>query len=621
MGRHRSATAAFCLALAGILLTGLIATTSYATEPVWRHGVSLIGPVKYPKGFKHFDYVNPNAPKGGSVRFGTTGTFDTLNPILPKGNRATGLNLAYETLMTPSFDEASTEYGLLAEELSYPDDFSSVTYRLRKEARWHDGKPVTPEDVIWSFNIIKEIDVQRAFYYKHVTTAEKSGPHEVTFTFDQSGNRELPQIVGQLLVLPKHWWEGTDGSGKKRDIRASTLEPPLGSGPYKVARVDPGRSISYQLVDDYWGRDLNVNVGSYNIAEIRYEYFRDNTAQFEAFKSGGLDWRNENTAKVWATQYEFPAVKNKQVVLNMYENSYRTSGVMVGFIPNMRKEMFKDVRLRQALDLAFNFEELNRSIFYGQYERINSYFFGSSLAATGLPEGRELEILKGLKNPIPEEVFTEEFKNPTGANRSDERKNRRSALRLLKAAGYEIKQGLAIDPKTGKPLTIELLLNGPTFEGIALRYLNSLKRIGITLKLRVVDSSQFIERVRNREFDMMYAGWGQSLSLGNEQLDFFGSDAADKPTSRNYGGIKNPAIDEIIQLILKAKDREELVAISKAYDRVLLWNRYLIPGWTLRASRIARWDKYSHPDPLPEFAVGFPTIWWYDEAKAAKIKQ
>ncbi|MEM8644923.1 MAG: ABC transporter substrate-binding protein, partial [Pseudomonadota bacterium] len=333
------------------------------------------------------------------------------------------------------------------------------------------------------------------------------------------------------------------------------------------------------------------------------------------------DWRSENTARVWATQYEFPAVKNNQVVLNTYENSFRTSGVMVGFIPNLRREKFQDVRLRQALDLAFNFEELNRSIFYGQYERINSYFYGSSLASQGLPEGRELEILKGLKNPIPEEVFTQEFKNPTGENRSDERKNRRAALRLLKSAGYDIKEGLAIDPKTNEPLTIELLLNGPTFEGIALRYLNSLKRIGITLKLRVVDSSQFIERVRNREFDIMYAGWGQSLSLGNEQLDYFGSDAADKPTSRNYGGIKNPAIDELIQLILKAKDRAELVAVSKAYDRVLLWNRYLIPGWTLRSSRIARWDKYAHPDPLPEYAVGFPTVWWYDEAKAAKIKQ
>ncbi|NNF79557.1 MAG: ABC transporter substrate-binding protein, partial [Rhizobiales bacterium] len=304
MGCQRRRTAAFSLALAGLLLTGVMATVSQAQDAVWRHGVSLIGPVKYPKGFKQFDYVNPNAPKGGSVRFGTTGTFDTLNPVLPKGNRATGLNLAYETLMTPSFDEASTEYGLLAEELSYPDDFSSVTYRLRKEARWHDGKPVTPEDVIWSFNTIKEIDVQRAFYYKHVKTAEKTGEREVTFKFDQTGNRELPQIVGQLTVLPKHWWEGNDAAGKKRDIRSSTLEPPLGSGPYKVGKVDPGRSIGYQLVDDYWGRDINVNVGSHNIAEIRYEYFRDNTAQFEAFKSGSLDWRNESTAKVWATQYE-----------------------------------------------------------------------------------------------------------------------------------------------------------------------------------------------------------------------------------------------------------------------------------------------------------------------------
>lgn len=591
-----------------------------ANDKVWRHGVSLVGPVKYPENFERFDYVNPDAPKGGTVRFGDTGTFDTINPILPKGNRASGLGLTYETLMKSSMDEISAEYGLLAEALSYPEDYSSVTYRLRKNARWHDGKPVTPEDVVWSFNIIKEIDVQRAFYYKHVKTAEKTGDNEVTFTFDQKGNRELPQIVGQLLILPKHWWEGTAPDGKKRDIRSSSLEPPVGSGPYKVTKVDPGRSIAYGRVADYWGRDLNVNIGYNNFDEIRFEYFRDETAQFEAFKSGALDWRTESTAKKWATQYEFPAVKSGKVVLNKYENSYRTSGVMLGWIPNMRKKLFQDIRLRQALDLAFDFEQLNKTIFYGQYERVDSYFYGSSLASTGLPEGRELEILKSLKSPIPEEVFTKEFANPKFDSRRDQRNNRRQALRLMKELGYKYENGLAVDPATGKPLEIELLLNGPVFEGIALRYLKGLKQIGITLKLRVVDSSQFIERVRSREFDLMYSGWGQSLSPGNEQLDFFGSEAADKPTSRNYGGIKNPAVDELIQKIIFAKDRDELVAASKAYDRVLLWNRYLVPGWTLRASRIARWDRYAHPDPLPEYAVGFPQIWWYDAAKDAKLK-
>ncbi|MEM7424890.1 MAG: extracellular solute-binding protein [Pseudomonadota bacterium] len=594
--------------------------SSLAEEKVWRHGVSLIGPVKYPKDFKNFDYVNPKAPKGGTVRFGATGTFDTLNIVLPKGNRAGGLGFVYETLMKGSLDEVSTEYGLLAEELSYPADFSSVTYRLRKNARWHDGRPVTPEDVIWSFNVTKELDVQRAFYYKHVETAEKTGSHEVTFKFDQTGNRELPQIVGQLFVLPKHWWEGTGPDGKKRDIRASTLEPPVGSGPYRISRVDPGRSIVFERVPDYWGRDLNVNVGYDNFDEVRFEYFRDQTAQFEAFKSGALDWRTENTAKIWATQYEFPAVKSGKVVLNKYPNSYRTSGIMVGWIPNMRRKPFQDIRFRQALDLAFNFEEMNKSIFYGQYERVDSYFFGSSLASKGLPEGQELEVLKSLKAKLPEEVLTTEFKNPTHAGRRDARTNRRNALRLMKAIGYKYEDGLAIDPETGKPVTIEVLLNGPAFEGIALRYLKGMKQIGITLKLRPVDSSQFIERVRNRDFDLVYSGWGQSLSPGNEQLDFFGSEAADRPTSRNYGGIKNAAVDELIQKIIFAKDREELVAASKAYDRVLLWNRFIIPGWTLRASRIARWDRFSHPDPLPEYSVGFPSVWWYDAAKAAKIK-
>ncbi len=610
----------FLLTVLAVFAAAQFAGQVQAGIEVWHHGVSLVGPVKYPKDFKHFDYVNATAPKGGAVRFGDTGTFDTINPVLPKGNRASGLALVYETLMKSSMDEISAEYGLLAEALSYPADFSSVTYRLRKNARWHDGKPVTPEDVVWSFDMIKELDVQRAFYYKHVKTAEKAGPNKVKFTFDQTGNRELPQIVGQLQIFPKHWWEGTGSDGKPRDIRSSSLEPPVGSGPYKVTKIDPGRSIVYGRVRDYWGSDVNVNIGYNNLDEIRFEYFRDETAQFEAFKSGALDWRTENTAKKWATQYEFPAVKSGKVVLNIYENSYRTSGVMVGWIPNMRRKLFQDIRFRQALDFAFDFEQLNKSIFYGQYQRVDSYFFGSSLASKGLPEGRELEILKSLKAKVPEEVFTKEFKNPSHAQRRDARNHRRQALRLMKALGYKYENGLAVDPATRKPLTIELLLNGPTFEGIALRYLKGLKQIGVTLKLRVVDSSQFIERVRNRDFDLMYSGWGQSLSLGNEQLDFFGSEAADKPTSRNYGGIKNAAVDELIQKIIFAKDRDELVAVSKAYDRVLLWNRFIVPGWTLRASRNARWDKYSHSEPLPEYNVGFPSIWWYDEAKAAKTQ-
>jgi microcin C transport system substrate-binding protein len=614
--KNLSALAALCLLAAIALPSG-----AEAQEEKWRHGTSLLGEVKYPQGFTRFDYVNPDAPKGGQVRFAQNGTFDTLNPILPKGNNAIGLGHIYEPLMTKSMDEQASEYGLLAEAMRYPDDYSSVTYRLRENARWHDGKPVTPEDVVWSFNMTTELDPQRRFYYKHVKSAEKTADREVTFTFDQIDNRELPHIVGQLLILPKHWWEGTDAKGNKRNIRASTLEAPVGSGPYKVQHIDPGRTITYERAENYWGRDVNVNIGYNNFDVIKYEYFRNDTAEFEAFKSGAIDWREENTAKVWATQYDFPAIKSGQVVKNIYENRHRTSGLMVGFMLNLRDKKFENRDLRLALNYGFNFEELNRSLFYGQYSRIGSYFYGNELASAGLPEGKELDILKSVKAPIPDEVLTTVFTNPVGETRTDDRNNRRQALRLLKQAGYEVKGGWAIDPTTGKPLTIELILNGPSFEPLSLRYKDTLKRIGVNLKIRILDSSQYIARLRNRDFEMIYSGWGQSLSPGNEQFDYFGSAAADKNSSRNYAGIKNPAVDELINKVVFAKNREDLIAATKALDRVLLWNHYVVPGWTLRASRIARWDKFSHPDPLPQYAIGFPSIWWYDDGKAAAVSK
>ncbi len=587
-----------------------------AQENEWRHGTALIGELKYPKDFERFDYVNPDAPKGGSVRRGVNGTFDTLNVLLPKGDPASGLGLIYDTLMTPSMDEVSAMYGLLADGMRYPDDYSSVTFRMRDSARWHDGKPVTAEDVVWSFNTLVEIHPQYRFYYKHVKSAEVTGDNEVTFTFDQTGNRELPHIVGQLLVLPKHWWEGKNDKGEKRNIKASTIEPPLGSGPYKIKQVTPGRSITYERVDDYWGKDVNVNIGTYNMDELKYEYFRNDVAELEAFKAGDLDWRTENTAKYWANQYEFPAVKEGRVVREELENDDRNSGIMVGFVPNLRKEKFQNPKLREALRYAFNFDSLNKSNFYSQYVQPDSYFFGTLLASEGLPEGKELEILKSLKNPVPEEVFTKEFKNISNANRKDERTNRRMALRLLKEAGYELKGGKAVNVKTGEPLEIELILNGPSLEPVALNYKDMLKRIGIDLKIRTIDSSQFISRFRNRDFDMIYTGWAQSLSPGNEQFEFFGSAAADKASSRNSPGIKNPAIDELIEKVVFAKDRDTLIAATKALDRVLLWNHYIVPGWTIRKTRVARWDKYDHPDPLPEYSIGFPAIWWYDAEKA-----
>ena len=605
---------------AAFLVLLALGGTGFAQEQDsgWHHGTSLVGDPKYPADFPRFDYVNPDAPKGGLVRLSETGTFDSLNVVPPRGTVAAGLGLIYDTLMTPSMDEVSTEYGLLAEAMRYPADFSSVTYRLRPEAKWHDGEPVTPEDVIYSFETLIEHNPRQKAYYTHVTKAEQTGEREVTFTFDEEGNRELPQIVGQLIVLPKHYWEGTDARGNKRDITASTLEPPLGSGAYKVKSVNAGRSISYERVPDYWGKDLPVNIGSNNLDEIRYEYFRDETVELEALKAGQLDWRTETTARIWATGYDTPAVRDGRIRREMFEQPYRGSGLMQGFVFNLNREKFKDPRVRQAFNFAFPYEEINQSIFFGAYTRINSYFAGLDFASKGLPEGKELEILNEVKDQVPPEVFTKEYTNPVTANANDERNNLRQALALLKEAGWTLQNGRLANDK-GEPMRVEFLMNGPLYEAIALRYQAQLRKIGIEMQLRSVDSSQFERRVISRDFDLIIAGWAESISPGNEQYEFFGSQSADREGSRNFGSIRNSAVDTLIRRVVQAPDRAELEAAVAALDRVLLWNHYVVPGWTLRAQRVAYWDRYSHPDPLPEYAIGFPTIWWWDEAKAAKV--
>lgn len=599
-------------------LSLVAAAPTFAGEPQWRHGTALMGEPKYPPGFPHFDYVNPKAPKGGLLRLSDDGTFDSFNPILAnKGNQAGGINLLYEQLMATALDEVSTEYGEIAEALKFPDDFSSVTYRLNPKARWHDGRPITPEDVVWSLQVIKEHNPSRAFYYQHVVKAEATGEREVTFTFDQAGNRELPHIVGQLTVLPKHWWTGTGADGKPRSIGETTLEPPLGSGPYRLARFEAGRTVVYERVKDYWGADLPTHVGADNFDEIRYEYFRDDTVELEAFKGDGYDVRLETSAKNWATAYDFPARKEGRVVLDKIPEKGR--GVMSGFVPNLRRDKFRDVRVREALSLALPFEDMNRTMFFGQYERVSSYFYPTELAATGLPDGAELAILRQAEaaGPIPPQVYTTPFTTPTSADAQSERANLRKALDLFIAAGWTSKGGKLVDAK-GEPFRIEFLISSPPFERIGVRYREQLAKIGIDLTIRLVDSSQYVNRVRKRDYDMIYGGWAESLSPGNEQFDYFGSEAAKRDASQNYAGIENPAVDALIKRVVFAKDRAELVAASRALDRVLLWNHYVVPGWTLAATRMARWDRFSHPDPLPAYSTGFPSIWWYDAAKAAK---
>ena len=614
------ALAAFSPIIGRLRRIGPAAAQGSEAAANWRHGLSLFGELKYAPGFRHFDYVNPNAPKTGSARMIALGTFDNFNEVVAgvKGSLAAGAGSLSDTLLVASFDEVSSEYGLIAESVSHPSDFSSASFRLRANARHHDGKPVTVEDVIFSMESFKKYSPGHSAYYRHVTKIEQTGEREVTFIFDGPGNRELPLIVGQLNVLAKHWWQGTDASGRKRDVGATTLEPPLGNGVYRIKDFVAGRTVVYERVKDYWGKDLNVNIGRDNFEELRFEYFRDSTVALEAFKADQIDWRTENIAKNWATAYDFPAVKDKRVLLEEFPQ--RSRGIMQAFAFNIRRAKFADPRLRLAFNFAFDFEEMNKQLFFGQYMRINSYFEGTELACSGLPEGQELEILEKVRDKVPPEVFTKPYTNPVGGDRDKVRANLREGMRLLKEAGYEVRNLKLVNAKTGEPFIVEMLTEEPSVERIVLFYKPSLEHLGITVNVRQVDNAQYENRLRNWDFDMIIASWPESLSPGNEQRDYWGSQAADTPGSRNYVGIKNPAVDALIEQVIFAKDRAGLVAATRALDRVLLWNQYVVPQFTIDRTRTARWDRFARPDPLPKYAEpAFPTVWWWDSDKATKL--
>jgi microcin C transport system substrate-binding protein len=590
--------------------------------PQWRHGLSQFGDLKYPASFKHFDYVNPQAPKAGAVRLGALGTFDNFNQVVAgvKGLLAAAAGTICDTLLVPALDESGAYYGLIAEAVSHPADFASTSFRLRAGARHHDGKPITVEDVIFSFEAYKKYNPFIGAFYRDVARAEQSGERVVTFTMASPGNQEMPVILGQLRILPKHWWEGSDASGKKRDISATTLEPPLGNGAYRIKEFVPGRMVVYARAKDYWANDLNTAVGRDNFEEIRYEYFRDPTIALEAFKADHADWRIENSAKNWATAYDFPAVKEKRVLLEEFPQ--RDRGIMRAFAFNMRRDKFKDARVRRAFNLAFDFEEMNKQFFHGQYKRINSYFEGTELAASGLPQGEELKILEPLRGKVPPDVFTKPYVNPVGGTAENMRVNLREGMRLMREAGYEIRDHKQVDPRTGEPLSVEILnvTSDPMgSERFILFYKPALARLGIDVTVRNVDDVQYENRLHSFDFDIIIATWPQSLSPGNEQRDLWSSQAADTPGARNYVGIKDPAVDALIDRVIFAKGRSELVAATRALDRVLLWNHYVVPQFADDKVRAARWDRFGRPDRLPEYGgAAFPAVWWWDAEKAAK---
>ncbi len=610
--------------VATVLLAGASTALAQDAEAEWRTTSSLIQTEPPAEEFNRYSYVNPDAPKGGTLNSAAFGTFDSFNPFIVRGTPAAGLGqfggLLWDTLMQQSPDEAGTSHALIAEAFTYPDDYSSAIYRLNPDARWHDGEPVTAEDVVWSFEKLKEISPAYSRYYANVTEAVAISEREVEFTFDQTGNRELPHIMGDLAVLPKHWWEGENARGQKRNIANPTLEAPLGSGPYRIASFDPGSRIVWERVEDYWGAEEPVNIGRNNFDRMTYTYFQDDNAEFLAFTRGGFeDIRQETSTRRWAVEYNFPAFERGDVI----KREFISGGIqhMQAFAFNMRQPRFQDRRVRQALTLAYNFEEQNRLQFFEMNERFSSYFERSELASSGVPEGPELEMLEAHRDALPPELFTEEFKLPVFDTPQAQRDNLREAVRLFDEAGWAIQGGRMVNKQSGEQFRIEFLGSSPTSEIITGGYIANLRRLGIDATLRIVDTSQYIQRYQAFEFDAVTARFPQSESPGNEQRDYWSTQAADAEGSRNVPGIKDPVVDALIDKIIYAADREELVAATRALDRVLLWNYYTVPQYFQPTMRYAYWNKFGIPEKQPEYSGIDPQSWWILQDREAEIEE
>jgi len=564
------------------------------------HGIAMHGDLKYPPDFSHFDYVNPEAPKGGRFKEASIGTFDSLNPFIVKGTVAEGTGLLYDSLMTRALDEPFSQYGLLAEQLRVPEDRSWIEFDLHPEARFSDGHPVTAEDVVFTFDLLKKKGSPFfKSYYAGIQNVTALTAATVRFEFGASTNRELPLIVGEVPILPEHYWA-------ERDFETPSLEPPLGSGPYLVDRIDPGRTIVYKRNPDYWGRDLAVNRGRHNFDYHQYDYYRDSTVALEAFKAGEYDFRSEHASKAWATGYTGAPFDDGRIIKE--EIRHQNPVGMQGFIMNTRRTLFSQPEVRQALTYAFDFEWTNNNLFYGAYTRSHSYFSNSEMAADTLPTPEELEILEPVRDQVPPEVFTRVYRAPSTNGSGNNRPQLRMALALLKQAGWKLEGGKLVDHQ-GTPFTFEILLVQKEFERVVAPFIRNLERLGISARIRIVDVSQYINRLRQFDFDMVVYGFGQSSSPGNEQRDYWHSSSADQPGSRNLIGIRNPAVDYLVEQLIAAPDRQQLVLRARALDRVLQWNHYVIPHYHISAYRIAYWNKFAHPAVTPAYDLGLDT-WW-----------
>lgn len=594
-----------------IFLYLLWASSANSSETTITHALSLGDSPKYPADFKNFDYVNPEAPKAGHYRAEATGTFDSFNQFILKGAPAAGIDLLYDNLTEASDDEVFARYGLIAEKMEMPKDKTWIIFHINPKARFSDGEPVKASDVDFTFKLLttKATPMYRQ-YYRDIVKTEVLDEKRIKFTFKDGKNPELPLIIGQFPILPKHFWES-------RDFTKGGLEIPVGSGPYLIESFKPGKTITYKRNPDYWGKDLPVNKGRFNFEKISYEYFRDDTVSLEAFKAGKYDFITETSAKNWATQYKGKNFDNGIIKKELI--SHEMPQGMQGFVFNTRRNFFSDVRIREAITYCLDFEWSNKALFYDQYKRSNSFFSNSELASSGLPSEDELKLLSNHRDILPDDLFSKPFRLPVSGDRDKLRENLKRADKLLNQAGFIVKDMKRINPATGRPFHFEILLHQKNFERVCLPFTRNLERLGIEVSIRLVDTAQYINRINSVDFDMIVGGIGQSLSPGNEQLEYWHSSSADVPGSRNYAGIKNPAIDEIVEKLISAQNRNELITYCHALDRILLWNYYMVPHWHLPAYRVAYVDKFRRKEPLPRYSSLSIMNWWIDVEKEKKI--
>ncbi len=601
--------------IAGGAALALAVLTTPALAGEGQHGLSAFGDLAYPADFTHFAYTDPDAPKGGTFSLrGWSGitTFNNLNGYILKGDAAEGLDLLFDSLMVRANDEPDAVYGLVAESAEIAPDGKSVTFHLRPEARFADGTKLTADDVVFSFDTLKtEGHPLYRQTLQDVEKAEAIDPTTVRYSFTGDLVRDLPLTVAALPIFSKAYYTN-------RPFNETTLEPPLGSGPYVVDRLAQGRNIVYRRNPDYWAKDLPVNRGRWNFDQIRYEYFRDRTASMEALKAGAYDFREEYTSKVWATEYDFPAVRAGKVKKETLPD--QTPSGTQGFFLNTRREKFKDPRVRQALDLAFDFEWTNRNVFYGLYDRTTSFFENSPMKATGEPSEAERALLNSLGVPVPEEALGPAYLPPKSDGTGNDRNLMLQASKLLDEAGYTVKNGVRVDAN-GEPLTLEFLTFEPVFERVIAPYVKNLKQLGIDARIRNVDPAQYQERLKRFDFDITTQRYVMRNTPGVELKSYFGSDSAKMDGSLNLAGISDPAADALIDRILSAKSREELETAARALDRVLRAGHYWVPHWYKPSHNVAYWDKFSRPETKPRFDRGILDTWWYDEAKAAKLGQ